>query len=77
MSSVNIQRHGNWEYKMEGGREWKRRVGTSKWVKLDRYAVLGFPGGGVRSTDIGIFIKPPSNGSCYGAQAGAAEAASG
>ena len=35
MSSPQIQTHGNWQYMASGGKQWKRRVGTTEWKRAD------------------------------------------
>lgn len=35
MSSSSIQTHGNWQYMTSGGKQWKRRVGTTEWKRAD------------------------------------------
>ncbi len=43
MSSPQIQTHGNWQYTTFGGKQWKRRLGTTEWKKADSPPPSGPP----------------------------------
>jgi len=43
MSSPQIQTHGNWQYTTFGGKQWKRRLGTTEWKKADSPSPSGPP----------------------------------